>query len=66
MSDLERLRAENARLRAEVAALREDLILSEEDEIATRDVSRMEALIGELYEAAFEVCRICEYEGYGN
>ena len=66
MSNIEKLKAENERLKAENAALREEFILSEEEEIAKRDVSRMEALIGELYEAAFEVCRICEYEGLGN
>lgn len=64
MKEIERLRAENERLKAEIAALREDLILSEEGEIAQRDLSRMESVMRELYDSAFDVCRICESENF--
>lgn len=64
MSEIEKLRKENARLKAEVAALREDLILSEEGEIAQRDLSRMESVMRELYDSAFDICRICEAENF--
>lgn len=69
MNEIELLKAENKKLREEIAAMREaieSLVISEEEEIAKRDVARMEAIISELYEPAFEVCRICECEGLGN